>query len=252
MEGLLTHHLISNAADGNYEFVVGENRIVIARELASSSGFFYRRFDPAGDLVSESLIATDESPLVVGVFPTPALLTPKRIANAVYLKFKSPIIVDQKSNAVFYSIMPVEIAIYRQSGDEEILLDAFSLQKTQYALYGSPESGVLCRYKEVEVNTTKDEIEPVRYEEALVRIAIRNSIDKVVKINKVIIPMNNVILDHAHDDSWLPGTVEMSLSHAFGEDVVNVHLQDAKVKPSDKTSDAEKKDSLVFLMDAGY
>ena len=159
---------------------------------------------------------------------------------------------DQKSDAIFYTTMPIEIAVYKQSKDEEILLDSFSLQRQRFALYGSPESGVLCRYNEVEVNTNKDAIRPIRYEEALVRIVVRNDIDNVIKVNRVIIPMDGVILDHAHDDSWLPGSVEISVDQAFGKDITNVRLVGTKVKRADKTSAAQGEDSLLFLMDAGY
>jgi hypothetical protein len=69
----------------------------------------------------------------------------------------------------------------------------------------------------------------------------------------VIIPMDGVVLDHAHDDAWLPGSVEMNLDTSFGKDVVQVRLTSTKVKRSDKTSTSVKnEETLVFLMDAGY
>lgn len=252
MEDLLGQHLVLNEARGSYELAIGESRISMVANGSSSSGLFYRRYSEAGELVSESLVASDENTLVLGVFPSPPLYTPKCIANNMYLKFKSSIIVDQKSDVVLYTTMPIEIAVYRQSRDEEILLDAFALQRQKYAVYGSPEAGVVCRYNEVEVKSNKDEISPARYKEALVRIAIRNEIDNIVKVNKVIIPMDNTLLNHVHDDSWLPGTVEMSLNQTFGKDVISVRMVDAKTKPMDKTSIAGKQDSMTFLMDAGY
>jgi hypothetical protein len=54
-------------------------------------------------------------------------------------------IVDQKGQAVVYAKMPIGIGVYyRQAEDEEVLLDAFSLRRQQYALYDSPESRVVC------------------------------------------------------------------------------------------------------------
>lgn len=219
---------------------------------AGTSNFVYSRFDPAGRLVSEYMVSSDKSPPEVWIFPQPPLLTPKRLADYVYLKFKAPVVVDQKSDSVFYTKTPIEIAVYRRSKDEELLLDAFSLQKQQYALYGSPEKGVLCRYKEVEAHANSESVKPTKYEEALVRVVIRNEIDNVVKISKVVIPMDGVVLDHAHDDCWLSGSVEMNLDQTFGRDVINVRLVDTKVKRPDKTSEAKKTDSIVFLMDGGY
>jgi hypothetical protein len=116
------------------------------------------------------------------------------------------------------------------------LLDAFLLRRQQYVLYGSPESRVVCRYIETPVSTDKHKIKAMKYEEAVVRIKMRNEIDNVVKVSRVIVPMNGVILDHAYEDSWLSGSVEMVLDSAFGQEIVNVRLAHTKIKRSYKTS----------------
>ena len=107
-------------------------------------------------------------------------------------------------------------------------------------------------FAQTEVSVGKDDISPKKYEEALVKIRIKNAIDNVVKVSKVIVPMEGVILDHAHDESWLPGHVEMELDSAFGKDIVNVHLAGTKVKRTDRTSLANREETLAFMMDAGY
>lgn len=55
-------------------------------------------------------------------------------------------------------------------------------------------------------------------------------------MSRVIVPMTGVILDHAYEDSWLSGSVEMVLDSAFGQEIVNVRLVHTKIKHSDKTS----------------
>jgi|SRR5579884_97877 hypothetical protein len=247
MEDILKQHLIHI---GENDLVIGENRIVFGNKSGSHS-FLYQRY-VADKLVSNITVVSHESPAVIGIFPAAPVLTPKRISRNLCLKFKSPVIVDQKSVAELYTKMPVEIAVYRQHREEEMLIDAFSLQSPRYTLYGSPESGVLCRYDEVEVSTLRDDIKPEKYKEALVRVRIRNDIHNVIKVTKIVIPMDNVILDHLHDDSRLPGHVEMILDHTFGKEVVNIHLAGTKIKRPDKTSATGKEDSLTFLMDAGY
>jgi hypothetical protein len=67
------------------------------------------------------------------------------------------------------------------------------------------------------VSTDKHEIKAMKYEEAVVRIKMRNEIDNVVKVSRVIVPMKGVILDHAHEESWLSGSVEMSLTRLLGK-----------------------------------
>lgn len=233
------------------DLTFGENKIMVKPDSNTPSCFWYKRYT-SNQLVSEAMIISEKDLVTLGVFPVPALLTPKPLARYVYLKFKSPLVIEQRSDALFYTKMPIEIAVYRQNEDEEMLIDAFPTQKQHYSLYGLPENGVICRYKEVDVSPTKDNIKPTKYKEALVRIAIKNDIDNIVKINKVIIPVCNVVLDHNHDDSVLPGRVDMRLDQAFGKDIVNVRLVDTKLKRMDKTSLTGKEDSLTFLMDAGY
>lgn len=254
MEDLFGCHSFRKGNTDCFELCFGENKITVQRDAQKSSCLWYRRYDTATSNrpVSEAMMLSQRELMTLGVFPVPALLTPKSLARYIYLKFKSPVIIEQRSAANFYTIMPIEIAVYRQHEDEEIIVDAFSTQRQHYSLYGTPENGVICRYKEVDISSTEDNVKPVKYKEALVRIRIRNEIDNVVKINQVIIPMFNVILDHNHDESILPGIVEMNLDQAFGKDIVNVRLVGTKVKRLDKTSVAVREDSLTFLMDAGY
>lgn len=248
MQELLGRYILRHGIQ-DYVVNLGQNRLVID---CSNPAFVYRRY--LGDaLQSESIIMSDSGEdVVVGIFPIPPFQTLVKAATNVYLKFKSQIVLDQKSEAVLYSKIPIEIGVYRQSKDEELLLDAFSLGRQQFALYGRPETGVVCRYKEAEVSPKESEIVAVKYEEAIVRIRISNMVDNVVKVGKVIIPMGGIVLDHALDDAWVPGSVEMSLDMAFGKDMVNVQLMNTKAKRADKTSLLKKEDTLTFYMDAGY
>ncbi len=228
--------------------VFGDNRIVMSN---SGSAFKYSRHN--GDmLASESIIVTDNDETQVGIFPIMPIKMPKEVAKNVYIKFKAPVIVDQRSISVIYSKIPIEIGIYRQFEDEELLIDAFSLGQPRYSLYGSPEQGVICRYFEAEAEVEDSSLEIKKYEEAKVRIRVTNDIDNVTKISKVIIPVEGVVLEHQNDEVWLPGSIEMKLDTAFGKDIVQVKLSDTYAKRGDKTSTKREKETLLFSMDAGY
>ncbi|UVS69195.1 DUF432 domain-containing protein [Nitrososphaera viennensis] len=231
------------------EITFRNQKIVIAGGAAGA--YSYKRY-AAGALAAETTIVSDKDDgIVVGIFPIAPLLTPKQVAKNMYIKFRSPVVMDQRSDAVVYTKIPIEIGVYRQSEDEELLIDAFSLSLQRYALYGSPEAGTVCRFFESETSTTEDGICAEKYTEATVRIRISNAIDNVVKISKVIVPMDGVVLDHAQDDAWVPGGVDVRLDVAFGKDIVNVRIN-TKVKRADKTSVAKREETLVFMMDAGY
>lgn len=229
-------------------FEFGQNKIVIS---SSGSLFQYRRHC-GKEVAAQSTIMSDQEEVAIGIFPIPPMWTPKQVARNVYLKFRPQVVIDQKGNEVIYSKIPVEIGVFRQSGDEELLLDAFSLSRQQFALYGPPDTGIVCRYTEAEVSAEEGKMEVKKYEEALVRIRINNAIDNVVRIGKVIIPMEGVVLEHAQDNAWVPGSVEMHLDVAFGRDIVSVRLANSRIKRIDKTSLRKREESLSFLMDSGY
>jgi hypothetical protein len=230
------------------EIIFGNQKLTIT----NADGTFHYMRHLAGTLQAESNIVSDKEKVVIGVFPVAPLLTPSPVAQNVYVRFKSPIVVDQGSDAVVYTKIPIEIGVYRQSGDEELLIDAFSLKRPMYALYGSPDAGKVCRFIEAEASATQEGITVEKYAEALVRVRVANEIDNVIRISKVIIPMKGVVLDHAHDDAWVPGGIDMRFDTAFGKDIVNVRLSGTKVKRNDKTSALKREDTLVFMMDAGY
>lgn len=247
MQELFGRHKIQ-AGSGPFEITFRDQKIVIAG--GAGGAYSYKRYS-AGTLAAETTIISDKDGVIVGIFPIAPLLTPKPVAKNVYLKFRPAVIMDQRSDAVVYTKMPIEIGVYRQSDDEELLIDVFSLALQKYALYGSPEAGTVCRFAEADTSTTEDGISAEKYTEATVRIRITNGIDNVIKISKVIVPMDGVVLDHTQDDAWVPGGVDVRLDVAFGKDIVNVRIN-TKVKRADKTSVLKREETLAFMMDAGY
>ena len=119
------------------EIAFGDQKLTIT----NSDGVFHYKRHLAGAQQAEASIVSDKQTVVLGIFPVAPLLTPSPVAQNVYVKFKAPIVIDQGSDAVVYTKIPIEIGVYRQSGDEELLIDAFSLQRPRYALYGSSDAG---------------------------------------------------------------------------------------------------------------
>ncbi len=250
---LFRKYLLPDELDDNkLKIPILNNTIVLSSDgLADGATrmFSYRRHINE-NTESQTLIASEDEKVAVGIFPVPPLFVPKRISNNVYLKFDAPLIVEQKKEIEFYAKIPIDIGVYRQSKDEEILIDVFSAKKPRYALYGTPERGAVCRYGETSI--AMEPINAKKYEEASVKIRIKNSIDNIVKVSKVVIPMKDVVLDHAQDSTMMAGLVEMTLDSAFGKEIINVRLIDAKVKRTDKTSVVAKEETRLFTMDAGY
>ena len=228
---------------------ISNNALLLFNQDDGNSVFTYQR-RVHEKIESKVLISTGVAGDSVGIFPIPPIFIPKQISENIYLKFDAPIIVDQNEEIEIYAKIPIDIGVYRQSRDEEFMMDVFSINKPRYTLYGTPERGAVCRFAVTEVS--KEPLLVKKYEEAIIRIRIKNSIENIIKINKVIIPVKDVILDHKNDDSLMSGIVEMTLDSTFSKEVVSVRLMDAKVKRPDITSAAAKGDIRQFTMDAGY
>jgi hypothetical protein len=257
LQSLFGSHSLANE-ELSLEF--GEHQLSMRRQSPNTCLVVYQRNVRSETIVHRKIAVSGgdydggNTSNIVGVFPSPATQTPKKISSHVYLKFTSPIVLDQQSSTEFYTAFPIEITVYRQSGEEELMLDAFSLSKPKYALYGSPEKGILCRFAIADIWSSREESKPVKYKEALAHVVVKNDIDNIVSISKLVFPIDGVVLDHQSrtDDAVLPGYVEMHLDQAFGKDIVRVELKNTRVKRSDKTSSYDKEHSLTFSMDAGY
>lgn len=212
--------------------------------------FRYKRdFDK--ETLIEKLLTSESNAVTLCILPVPPLYVAENISNHLCLRFKSPLVVDRGQSLDFYAKMPVEIGIFKQSNTKGILLiDCFSLCKQQYTLYGTPESGIICSYKETEIFTS--EVETSKFEEALVGIRLLNDIDKIVQISKVIIPLSAVTIDYRNNNAYLSGRVEVKVGTLFGNVVANVRILGTRIWDVESSPVQAKGNTISFLMDKGF
>ena len=71
--------------------------------------------------------------------------------------------------------------------------------------------------------------ETSKFEEALISTHILNDTDKIVQINKLIIPLSAVTIDYRNDNAYLSSRVEIKVGTLFGNDVANVRMLSTKI-----------------------
>lgn len=212
--------------------------------------FRYRRILDK-EIVAEKLLTSVTEPVTLCILPVPPLYALQNICNHLCLKFRSPIVVDQDRKVDFYTRMPIEIGIYKQSHKKGLLLiDCISLCKQQYTLYGTPESGVICRYKETEISAT--EVKTSKFEEASLSVRLHNETNKIIELSRLVIPLCTVVVDYSNDNSYLSSTVDIKVGKSFGKDVANVEMVCAKIWDSESSTIRSKENILTFLMDKGF
>lgn len=203
------------------------------------------------ETVTEKLLTSDTDAITLCILPVPPLHALRNISNHLCLRFKSPIVVDQNQKLGFYTKMPIEIGIFKQSHKKGILLiDSISMCKQQYTLYGTPERGLICRYKEAEIYAT--EVETSKFEEASLSVRILNETNKIIEVSKLIIPLSTIVVDYSNDNSYLSSTVEIKVGASLGKVIVNVQMVSEKIWDSESMTIQPKEYTLTFLMDEGF
>jgi hypothetical protein len=150
-------------------------------------------------LLVEKFIVSEET-LSLSIVPVAPLYTPEMIADRVMLKLTAPLVLEPKSYADAYLTMPIEIGVVMSIEENSEVIDAFSVGLQLYAIYGTPEDGILCRYHLTRLSSEPSKLRD--YEEALVRVHFLNHTDKIVAINKIVFPVKGVDFYYNHKDAF--------------------------------------------------
>lgn len=161
--------------------------------------FRYRR-EHNGEVVAERLFTNEDASVRLALWPTRPINTPQLLGHHVMLRLNPAISLPPHSKATHHLTMPIEIGIFTVSkgiiddnGGSNInyMIDTFSLTRQRYALYGTPETGYICRMHD----TLPDRVaKPVPYEEAAVIMRFENSLDDWVTVARLVFEANMVDL----------------------------------------------------------
>ena len=162
------------------------------------------------------ILAKDKETIELMVHPITNIDNNKFDVDGFYLKFKNEVFIDSKQNTEFTLGIPIIIGVFKIKRDYkkiDKLIDAFSVDKINYGLYGSPQKGLICVFSEVEINKNKYDI----FREAVINIKIKNNLKKPAKINKIIIPMKEYLVeyDEKNKQNIVNGTVKVEINSQY-------------------------------------
>ena len=118
------------------------------------------------------------------IHPVEPVNVPKHITDFLEINFKKPVIVAPKGESIVFLKFPVEIGVFVTTRDKTDMIDVFALQKPKYTLYGTPKSGVVCRWYESDVYLELPKADP--FEEGILKLKIKNNNDDWVEIKKAV------------------------------------------------------------------
>jgi uncharacterized protein len=220
----------------------GDNVFVVQRD---GSVYEYKRFTACKNVVATTIASG--ATLQMGILPVAPLNVPARYASNMMLKFSSPIVVHSHSSLEGYFKMPYEIAAVSFDHGDARIIDAVSLSLPKYALYDTPENGVICRSYSTALFQKVPS--PALHQEAIGRINIHNTTDTAQSINKVVFLADGV--DFYFDKTRVFfKDVEANIKEINNKTVLETNIADALW--THNTTGLGQKQITRYIMEQGF
>ena len=174
--------------DDALELTLPDTEIKIER--VGENAFSYFRKNSDGEII-EKMIPVKSEKIKIELAPVRPLNHPARRTNYVFLKFDKEIYLSSNSAASIFVHCPIEIGVFLINDSDKESLDWFTCNSlnSRFGLYGSPDTGTLCKYAEVTLAT--DMTDSIPYVEGVMKIIIENNLDSGQTVSKVIFPITD-------------------------------------------------------------
>lgn len=215
----------------------------------------YSRKDSANQKIRKSIPqSTNESK--IELCPVlPLHLPAEKTNDHIFLRLDESIFVDKKSTVNVLVQFPMEIGIFKMNSTDgsKQLFDCFTCEPmhSRFALYGTPEVGLLCMYSKVKI-VDKDGATP--YVFTKMRINITNELEHGVFVGKLVFPITNHTIyyldksSEAHIDD-----ITCIIKEDTNKEVIEIKKQEFSNKDKDwKIVSYSNKDDASFVMDKGF
>ena len=178
--------------------------VSIKFQRISDNAFSYFRENSEGKIV-EKIIPVKSNDLKIELAPIRHLNYPARRTNHVFLKFDKEIYLSENSAASIFIHCPIEIGIFLIHDSNYDSLDWITCNplNSRFGLYGSPDTGTLCKYAQVSLATGYDDSNS--YVEGVMQIVVENTLSFGQTISKVIFPITDNALYYQDSKTILDG-----------------------------------------------
>ncbi len=190
------------------------------------NAFSYFRKDSEGKIV-EKMIPAKSNEIQIEMAPIRPLNHPARRTGYVFLKFDKEIYLRENSAASIFVHCPIEVGIFLIDGSNRESLDWVTCNpiNSRFGLYGSPDTGTLCKYAQVSLAT--DYSDSVPYVEGVMKIIIENTLKTGQTVSKVIFPITDNSLYYEESKTIVDG-IKVTLRKRAA-----VSIADIKTDPVD-------------------
>ena len=184
----------------NVELIFPSIKAQIKRDHEKS--FFYSRVDSEGNKI-EKIIPSDQDKITIEIAPIRPLNYPARRTNFVYLDFDKEVFLSEGASTSFLVRCPIEIGIFLVHDTHKDSMDSFTCDpsRSRFGLYGSPDTGILCKYFKVPI--VKSELDSEPYHSCVVRLSFENLLERGFSITKVVFPITDHFIYYENQKAQL-------------------------------------------------
>jgi len=177
---------------------------VIKFHRISDNAFSYFRKNSEGKIV-EKIIPVKSQNLKIELAPIRPLNHPARRTNHMFLQFDKEIYLSENSAASIFVHCPIEIGIFLVHDSNHDSLDWITCNplNSRFGLYGSPDTGTLCKYAKVSLAT--DYSDSNSYLEGVMQIIVENTLSFGQSISKIVFQITDNSLYYQDSKTIIDG-----------------------------------------------
>ena len=177
---------------------------VIKFHRISDNAFSYFRKNSEGKIV-EKIIPVKSQNLKIELAPIQPLNHPARRTSHMFLHFDKEIYLSENSAASIFVHCPIEIGIFLVHDSNHDSLDWITCNplNSRFGLYGSPDTGTLCKYAKVSLAT--DYSDSNSYLEGVMQIIVENTLSFGQSISKIVFQITDNTLYYQDSKTIIDG-----------------------------------------------
>ena len=200
-ETVLSNYGIYDLED-ELEFFLPNTSIKFHR--ITDNAFSYFRKNSEGRII-EKIIPVKSNDLKIELAPIRPLNHPARRTDHIFLKFDKAIHLSANSAASIFVHCPIEVGIFLIHDSIHDSLDWITCDplNSRFALYGSPDTGTLCKY--AKVSSAIDYNDSNSYLEGVMQIILENTLSSSQSISKVVFPITDNTLYYQNTKTIIDG-----------------------------------------------
>jgi uncharacterized protein len=188
--------------ESDLEFLLPNTMIKFHR--INDNAFSYFRKNSEGEII-EKIIPVKSNNLKIELAPIRPLNHPARRTTHMFLQFDKELYLSENSAASIFVHCPIEIGVFLVHDSKHDSLDWITCNplSSRFGLYGSPDTGKLCKYAKVSLATDYDD--STSYLEGVMQIVVENTLSFGQSISKVIFQITDNALYYQESKTILDG-----------------------------------------------